>query len=57
MLLHGVKRLSGNAEYLRGRLPNSNFDLLDANHFVWADWAGDYAAVVVNWWNRGYKRP
>jgi hypothetical protein len=39
------------------RLPNSKLDLLDANHFVWADRAEDYAALVINWWNDGYKRP
>jgi pimeloyl-ACP methyl ester carboxylesterase len=49
--------LPGNAKYLRDRLPNSKLDLLDANHFVWADRADDYAALVVNWWNGAYKRP
>jgi pimeloyl-ACP methyl ester carboxylesterase len=49
--------LPGNAQYLRDRLPNSKLDLLDANHFVWADRADDYAALVLNWWNDGYKRP
>jgi pimeloyl-ACP methyl ester carboxylesterase len=49
--------LPSNAQYLRDRLPNSKLDLLDANHFVWADRAEDYAALVVNWWNGGYERP
>ncbi len=49
--------LPGNAQHLRDRLPNGKLDLLDANHFVWADRADDYAALVVNWWNHGYKRP
>jgi pimeloyl-ACP methyl ester carboxylesterase len=49
--------LPGNAQYLRDRLPNSKLDVLDANHFVWADRADDYAAMVINWWNDAYKRP
>ncbi len=49
--------LPSNAQYLRDRLPNSKLDLLDANHFVWSDRADDYAALVLNWWNDGYKRP
>lgn len=49
--------LPSNARYLRERLPNSKLDLLDANHFVWADRADDYAALVINWWAGGYKRP
>ena len=49
--------LPSNAQYLRDRLPNSKLDLLDANHFVWSDRADDYAALVLNWWNDGYKQP
>jgi len=49
--------LPDNAQYLRDRLPNSKLDLLDANHFLWADRADDYAALVVKWWNAGYNRP
>jgi pimeloyl-ACP methyl ester carboxylesterase len=49
--------LPSNAQYLRDRLPHSKLDVLDAQHFVWADRADDYAALVVNWWNGGYKRP
>jgi pimeloyl-ACP methyl ester carboxylesterase len=46
-----------NAQYLRDRLPNSKLDLLDANHFVWADRDDDYASLVINWWHGGYRKP
>jgi hypothetical protein len=35
----------------------SEHELLDANHFVWADGADDYASQVINWWQGGYQRP
>jgi pimeloyl-ACP methyl ester carboxylesterase len=43
-----------NAEFLHDRLPHSKLDILDAGHFTWEDEAGDYAALVTNWWGGGY---
>jgi pimeloyl-ACP methyl ester carboxylesterase len=43
-----------NGQYLHKRLPNSKLDLVDAGHFVWEDAADEYAALVTNWWNKGY---
>jgi pimeloyl-ACP methyl ester carboxylesterase len=42
-----------NGEYLHERLPNSEFNLIDAGHFVWEDAADEYAALVASWWKRG----
>jgi pimeloyl-ACP methyl ester carboxylesterase len=54
---HDPGVLPVNAQYLRDRLPASRVNLLDAGHFVWADRADDYAALVVSWWNGGYENP
>jgi pimeloyl-ACP methyl ester carboxylesterase len=54
---HDPAVLPVNAQYLRDRLPASRVNLLDAGHFVWADRADDYAALVVSWWNGGYENP
>ncbi|MDX6542378.1 MAG: hypothetical protein QOI71_3988 [Gaiellales bacterium] len=54
---HDPGVLPVNAQYLRDRLPRSRVNLLDAGHFVWADRADDYAALVISWWNGGYEHP
>jgi pimeloyl-ACP methyl ester carboxylesterase len=54
---HDPGVLPVNAQYLRDRLPCSRVNLLDAGHFVWADRADDYAALVTSWWNGGYENP
>ncbi len=54
---HDPGVLPVNAQYLRDRLPRSKVTLLDAGHFVWADRADDYAALVTSWWNGGYENP
>jgi pimeloyl-ACP methyl ester carboxylesterase len=42
-----------NATYLGDRLPNSKVDFIaGAGHFVWEERPADYAALVVDWWNR-----
>jgi pimeloyl-ACP methyl ester carboxylesterase len=42
-----------NATYLGDRLPNSKVDFIaGAGHFVWEERPDDYAALVVDWWNR-----
>jgi pimeloyl-ACP methyl ester carboxylesterase len=43
-----------NAEFLHGRLPTSKLDIIDAGHFTWEDAPDEYAALVTNWWDRGY---
>jgi pimeloyl-ACP methyl ester carboxylesterase len=43
-----------NAEFLHERLPNSKLDLIDTGHFAWEDGADEYAALVSDWWSRGY---
>jgi pimeloyl-ACP methyl ester carboxylesterase len=45
-----------NAQYLHDQLPHSKLDMLDSDHFAWADAADDYAALVIDWWNGGYER-
>jgi pimeloyl-ACP methyl ester carboxylesterase len=45
-----------NAEYLHEKLPHSKLDLLDTNHFAWADAADEYATLIIDWWNGGYER-
>jgi pimeloyl-ACP methyl ester carboxylesterase len=54
---HDPGVLPVNAQYLRDRLPRSKVTLLDAGHFVWADRADDYAALVISWWNGGFENP
>ncbi|MEE6164622.1 MULTISPECIES: alpha/beta fold hydrolase [unclassified Mycolicibacterium] len=45
-----------NATYLGDRLPHSKVDLIDgAGHFVWEERPADYAALVIDWWNRTSK--
>ena len=48
--------LPANADYLHEKLPHSKLDKLNTNHFVWADAADEYANLVLEWWNGGYKR-
>jgi pimeloyl-ACP methyl ester carboxylesterase len=43
-----------NAEYLHQRLPISNLDHIDADHFMWDDEADEYASIVISWWGGGY---
>jgi len=45
-----------NAEYLHKKLPHSKLDMLDTDHFAWADAADDYATLIIDWWNGGYER-
>lgn len=45
-----------NAEYLHEKLPHSKLDMLDTDHFAWADAADDYATLIIDWWNGGYER-
>jgi pimeloyl-ACP methyl ester carboxylesterase len=45
-----------NAEFLHERLPNSRLEFLDTGHFVWEDGADEYAALVTDWWDGGFKR-
>ena len=46
-----------NAEFLHQRLPHAALSIIDAGHFTWEDAAGEYAALVTNWWAGGYARP
>jgi pimeloyl-ACP methyl ester carboxylesterase len=42
-----------NATYLGERLPSSSVDFIPgAGHFCWEEKPDDYAALVVDWWNR-----
>jgi pimeloyl-ACP methyl ester carboxylesterase len=42
-----------NATYLGDRLPDSKVDFIaGAGHFVWEERPYDYAALVIDWWNR-----
>src|SRR5262245_12594971 len=42
-----------NATYLGHRLPDSQVDFIaGAGHFVWEERPDEYAALVVDWWNR-----
>jgi pimeloyl-ACP methyl ester carboxylesterase len=45
-----------NAEYLHEKLLHSKLDLLNTNHFAWADAADEYATLIIDWWNGGYER-
>ena len=53
---HDTGVLPVNAEYLHQKLPHSKLDLLNTNHFAWADAADDYATLIIDWWNGGYER-
>jgi pimeloyl-ACP methyl ester carboxylesterase len=42
-----------NATYLRDRLPDSKVDFIPgAGHFCWEERPDDYAALVIDWWQR-----
>jgi len=42
-----------NAEFLEQRLPNSHVDLIpDAGHFCWEEKPAEYAALIIDWWQR-----
>lgn len=42
-----------NATYLGDRLPDSKVDFIDGGgHFIWEERPDEYAALVVDWWNR-----
>jgi pimeloyl-ACP methyl ester carboxylesterase len=43
-----------NAEFLHVRLPRSKLAVLDTGHFAWEEAADEYAALVSDWWDRGY---
>ncbi len=45
-----------NAEFLHERLPDSKLDFVDAGHFAYEDPAGEYAELILAWWNRGYEQ-
>ena len=53
---HDPGVLPVNGEYLHGRLPHNKHDVLDSGHFAWADVADDYARLLIDWWNGGYKQ-
>src|SRR5262249_24000876 len=44
-----------NAESLRQHLPQCRVDLIDANHFIWEDAAEEYADLVLDWWDGGFR--
>jgi pimeloyl-ACP methyl ester carboxylesterase len=44
-----------NANFLHKRLPHSKLDFLDGNHFLCEDRAAEYATLVLDWWNGGYR--
>jgi pimeloyl-ACP methyl ester carboxylesterase len=42
-----------NATYLGDRLPHSSVDFIaGAGHFCWEERPDEYAALVIDWWNR-----
>jgi pimeloyl-ACP methyl ester carboxylesterase len=42
-----------NAEFLQQRLPNGHVDLIpDAGHFCWEEKPAEYAALIIDWWQR-----
>ncbi len=53
---HDPGVLPVNGEYLHERLPHDKHDVLDSGHFAWADAADDYARLLIDWWNGGYKQ-
>ena len=53
---HDPGVLPVNGEYLHERLPHNKHDVLDSGHFAWADAADDYARLLIDWWNGGYKQ-
>jgi pimeloyl-ACP methyl ester carboxylesterase len=45
-----------NATYLGDRLPDSKVDLIaHGGHFIWEERPEEYAALVIDWWNRNSK--
>ncbi len=44
-----------NGEFLCARLPRCALDIIDAGHFTWEDAADEYARIVTNWWDGGYR--
>jgi pimeloyl-ACP methyl ester carboxylesterase len=45
-----------NATYLGDRLPDSKVDLIaGGGHFIWEERPEEYAALVIDWWNRTAK--
>jgi len=53
---HDVAFLPVNATFLHERLPHSRLDFLHGNHFLCEDNATEYAALILNWWDGGYRR-
>jgi pimeloyl-ACP methyl ester carboxylesterase len=44
---------TANAEFLLERLPNAQIDLIaGAGHFCWEEEPAEYAALLINWWDR-----
>jgi pimeloyl-ACP methyl ester carboxylesterase len=44
-----------NADVLDRALPRTRSVLLDSGHFVWEDWAEDYAGAILDWIRGGYR--
>ena len=45
-----------NASYLGDRLPNGRVDFISgAGHFCWEERPGDYAALILEWWDHTGK--
>jgi pimeloyl-ACP methyl ester carboxylesterase len=44
-----------NAEFLHERLPHNKLDIIDAGHFTWESAPDEYATLVTNWWQDGYR--
>jgi pimeloyl-ACP methyl ester carboxylesterase len=53
---HDVGVLPVNATFLHERLPHSKLDFVDANHFAYEDRADEFAALILDWWNGGYRQ-
>lgn len=53
---HDPGVLPVNGEYLHERLPHNKHHVLDSGHFAWADVADNYARLLIDWWNGGYKQ-
>ncbi|MGH2849665.1 MAG: alpha/beta fold hydrolase [Solirubrobacteraceae bacterium] len=46
-----------NAEFLHERLPHSKLVIVDAGHFVWEERAAEYASILADWIDGGYRQP
>lgn len=44
-----------NGQFLADRLPNNRYILLDAEHRVWEEAAGDYIETISSWLDGGYR--